>query len=98
MMPNQGFSDFDELQRGSPSPNCSDIMPNYRGSDLGEWPHDWTELLTEHRKLRPFTQVVPICGCLLNQEIIRVSGMMPNQGFSDFDTLQRGALALLAQT
>ncbi|CAN6559192.1 unnamed protein product [Malus baccata var. baccata] len=50
-----------------------------------------TELLAEHQKLGPFAQVVPICGRLLNQEIIRVSGMMPNQGFSDFDRLQRGS-------
>lgn len=43
MMPNQGFGDFDRLQRGSPSPIGSDIMPKYRGSGLGGWngrPHD----------------------------------------------------------
>uniref|UniRef100_A0A5B6YIG1 K Homology domain-containing protein n=1 Tax=Davidia involucrata TaxID=16924 RepID=A0A5B6YIG1_DAVIN len=47
-----------------------------------------TELLAEHQKLGPFVQVFPICSRLLNQEILRVSGMMSNQGFSDYDRLQ----------
>ncbi|WOL18017.1 KH domain-containing protein SPIN1-like [Canna indica] len=46
------------------------------------------ELLAEHQKLGPFMQVLPICSRLLNQEIMRVSGMVPNQGFSDFNRLQ----------
>jgi protein quaking len=32
-----------------------------------------SELLQEHQKLVPFTQVLPICNKLLNQEIMRVS-------------------------
>ncbi|XP_074277078.1 KH domain-containing protein At3g08620-like [Silene latifolia] len=44
-----------------------------------------TELLAEHQKLGPFLQVLPICSRLLNQEILRVSGMLPNQGLGDFD-------------
>uniref|UniRef100_A0A7C9DI22 K Homology domain-containing protein n=1 Tax=Opuntia streptacantha TaxID=393608 RepID=A0A7C9DI22_OPUST len=47
-----------------------------------------TELLAEHQKLGPFVQVLPICSRLLNQEILRVSGMLPNQGFGDFDRRQ----------
>ncbi|KAF8041830.1 hypothetical protein BT93_A0429 [Corymbia citriodora subsp. variegata] len=47
-----------------------------------------TELLAEHQKLGPFIQVLPICSRLLNQEILRVSGMMSNQGYSDFDRLR----------
>ncbi|KAH9627130.1 hypothetical protein KSS87_015563 [Heliosperma pusillum] len=47
-----------------------------------------TELLAEHQKLGPFLQVLPICTRLLNQEILRVSGMLPNQGFGDFDRRQ----------
>ncbi|KAK3039868.1 hypothetical protein RJ639_028261 [Escallonia herrerae] len=50
-----------------------------------------TELLAERQKLGPFIQVLPICSRLLNQEILRVSGMIPNQGFSDYDRLQRGS-------
>ncbi|KAK3025848.1 hypothetical protein RJ639_041296 [Escallonia herrerae] len=50
-----------------------------------------TELLAERQKLGPFIQVLPICSRLFNQEILRVSGMIPNQGFSDYDRLQRGS-------
>ncbi|KAF5446541.1 hypothetical protein F2P56_032160 [Juglans regia] len=50
-----------------------------------------TELLAEHQKLGPFMQVLPICSRLLNQEILRVSGMIPNHAFSDYDRLQRGS-------
>ncbi|XP_002533340.2 KH domain-containing protein At2g38610 isoform X2 [Ricinus communis] len=57
-----------------------------------------TELLEEHQKLGPFNQVLPICSRLLNQEILRVSGMIPNQGFSDFDRLQRGSLSPMASS
>ncbi|CAN4128347.1 unnamed protein product [Withania somnifera] len=49
------------------------------------------ELLAERQKLGPFTQVLPICSRLLNQEILKVSGMIPNQGLSDYDRLQRGS-------
>ncbi|XP_022864844.1 KH domain-containing protein At2g38610-like isoform X2 [Olea europaea var. sylvestris] len=47
--------------------------------------HYLQELLAEHQKLGPFMQVLPICSRLLNQEIIRVSAMMPNQGFNELD-------------
>ncbi|GMH10057.1 hypothetical protein Nepgr_011898 [Nepenthes gracilis] len=47
-----------------------------------------SELLAEHQKLGPFMQVLPNCSRLLNQEILRVSGMMANQGFGDFDRRQ----------
>ncbi|KAK9067764.1 hypothetical protein SSX86_011875 [Deinandra increscens subsp. villosa] len=46
-----------------------------------------SELLAEHQKLQPFLQVLPICTRLLNQEILRVSGMA-NQGFSELDRLR----------
>ncbi|KAJ1388226.1 STAR protein, homodimerization region, partial [Sesbania bispinosa] len=47
-----------------------------------------SELLAEHQKFGPFMQVLPICSRLLNQEILRVSGMLSNQGFGDFDRLR----------
>ncbi|KAF8364669.1 hypothetical protein HHK36_033349 [Tetracentron sinense] len=50
-----------------------------------------TELLAEHQKLGPFMQVLPTCSRLLNQEILRVSGISSNQGFGDFDRLQHGS-------
>ncbi|THU59767.1 hypothetical protein C4D60_Mb07t05530 [Musa balbisiana] len=46
------------------------------------------ELLAEHQKLGPFMQVLPICSHLLNQEIIRVSGIVPNLWFGDCNRLQ----------
>ncbi|XP_059291517.1 KH domain-containing protein At3g08620-like isoform X2 [Lycium ferocissimum] len=54
------------------------------------------ELLAERQKLGPFTQVLPICNRLLNQEILRVSGTIPNQGLSDYDRLQRGSASPMA--
>ncbi|KAF8397062.1 hypothetical protein HHK36_018700 [Tetracentron sinense] len=65
-----------------------------------------TELLAEHQKLGPFMQVLPTCSRLLNQgilfqlvallEILRVSGMMSNQGFGDFDRVQHGSPSPMA--
>ncbi|XP_010244589.1 PREDICTED: KH domain-containing protein At2g38610-like isoform X2 [Nelumbo nucifera] len=56
------------------------------------------ELLAEHQKLGPFVQVLPICNRLLNQEIIRVSGMVSNQGFGEYDRLQHGSPSPLASS
>ncbi|XP_008803015.1 KH domain-containing protein SPIN1-like [Phoenix dactylifera] len=56
------------------------------------------ELLAEHQKLGPFMQVLPICSRLLNQEIIRVSGMVSNQGFGDFDRMQHGSPSPIASS
>ncbi|KAL0844524.1 hypothetical protein Bca101_017770 [Brassica carinata] len=57
-----------------------------------------TELLAEHQKLTPFTQVLPICSRLLNQEMFRVSGMMSNQGFGDFDRLRHRSPSPMASS
>ncbi|XP_044472622.1 KH domain-containing protein At3g08620-like isoform X1 [Mangifera indica] len=57
-----------------------------------------SELLAEHQKLGPFTQVLPICSRLLTQEIFRVSGMMPNQGFGDFDRLRHRSPSPMASS
>ncbi|KAK4274950.1 hypothetical protein QN277_018103 [Acacia crassicarpa] len=57
------------------------------------------ELLAEHQKLAPFLEVLPLCSRLLNQEILRVSGksgLMLNQGFSDFERMQFGSPSLVA--
>ncbi|XP_038721786.1 KH domain-containing protein At2g38610 isoform X2 [Tripterygium wilfordii] len=56
------------------------------------------ELLAEHQKLGPFMQVIPICSRLLNQEIFRVSGMMSNQGFGDFDRLRHRSPSPMASS
>uniref|UniRef100_A0A7N0ZX47 K Homology domain-containing protein n=1 Tax=Kalanchoe fedtschenkoi TaxID=63787 RepID=A0A7N0ZX47_KALFE len=57
-----------------------------------------SELLAEHQKLGPFMQVLPICSRLLNQEILRVSGMMSNQGFGDIDRLQHRSPSPMASS
>ncbi|XP_038905002.1 KH domain-containing protein At3g08620-like isoform X1 [Benincasa hispida] len=57
-----------------------------------------SELLAEHQKLGPFMQILPICSRLLNQEILRVSGMMSNQGFSDFERLRHRSPSPMAST
>ncbi|CAI9768430.1 unnamed protein product [Fraxinus pennsylvanica] len=56
------------------------------------------ELLAEHQKLGPFLQVLPICSRLLNQEIIRVSSMMPNQGFNELDRLRQRSPSPMASS
>ncbi|EES01659.1 hypothetical protein BDA96_03G363200 [Sorghum bicolor] len=38
------------------------------------------DLLQEQQKLGPFMQVLPICGRLLNQEIMRISNLLSNSG------------------
>ncbi|PIA46159.1 hypothetical protein AQUCO_01600431v1 [Aquilegia coerulea] len=53
--------------------------------------HYLNELLAEHQKLGPFMQVLPICSRLLNQEIIRVSGIVSNPPFADYDRLHHGS-------
>ncbi|KAJ1407185.1 STAR protein, homodimerization region [Sesbania bispinosa] len=57
-----------------------------------------SELLAEHQKLGPFMQVLPICSRLLNQEILRVSGMLSNQGFGDFDRLRQRSPSPMASS
>ncbi|KAL5711570.1 hypothetical protein ACHQM5_022005 [Ranunculus cassubicifolius] len=57
-----------------------------------------SELLAEHQKLGPFMQVLPICSRLLNQEIIRVSGMVSNPGFGDFDRMHHGSPSPMASS
>ncbi|KAJ4797780.1 RNA-binding KH domain-containing protein [Rhynchospora pubera] len=57
--------------------------------DVESYSHYLAELLAEHQKFGPFMQVLPICSRLLNQEIMRVSGMVPNHGFGDYDRLHQ---------
>ncbi|KAJ4829809.1 hypothetical protein Tsubulata_025319 [Turnera subulata] len=72
------------------------LSPHIRPTPDADSGQYLAELLEEHQKLGPFMQVLPICRHLLNQEIVRVSGMIPNQGFSDFDRLQSGSLSPMA--
>lgn len=45
------------------------------------------ELLQEQQKLGPFVQVLPICGRLLNQEIMRMSSMLSQLGVRGHERL-----------
>ncbi|KAJ6803584.1 KH domain-containing protein SPIN1-like [Iris pallida] len=55
-----------------------------------------TALLAEHQKIGPFSQMLPICSRLLNQEIMRVSGVIPNHGFGDYDRMHQGSPSPMA--
>ncbi|XP_010529949.1 PREDICTED: LOW QUALITY PROTEIN: KH domain-containing protein At2g38610-like [Tarenaya hassleriana] len=72
--------------------------PQIRGTPDIDSTQYLSELLAEHQKLTPFTQVLPICSRLLNQEIFRVSGMMSNQGFGDFDRLRHRSPSPMASS
>ncbi|RWW27647.1 hypothetical protein GW17_00007912 [Ensete ventricosum] len=60
------------------------------------------ELLAERQKLGPFMQVLPFCNRLLNQvtidvaEIMRASGLAPNQAFVDPERIEHGSPLRLA--
>ncbi|BAD73347.1 putative QUAKING isoform 5 [Oryza sativa Japonica Group] len=45
------------------------------------------ELLQEQQKIGPFVQVLPICGRLLNQEIMRMSAIVSHLGVREHDRL-----------
>ncbi|KAF6142987.1 hypothetical protein GIB67_041055 [Kingdonia uniflora] len=56
------------------------------------------ELLAEHQKFGPLIQSLPICGRLLNQEIIRVSALVSNSGFGDFERLHHRSPSPMASS
>uniref|UniRef100_A0A0D9ZEX3 K Homology domain-containing protein n=1 Tax=Oryza glumipatula TaxID=40148 RepID=A0A0D9ZEX3_9ORYZ len=66
----------------SPARNLS---PQIRSNPTDVDSQYLAELLAEHQKLGPFMQVLPICSKLLSQEIMRVSSIVHNHGFGDFD-------------
>ncbi|XP_072967686.1 KH domain-containing protein SPIN1-like isoform X2 [Typha angustifolia] len=75
------------------------LSPQIRSApDVDSYSQYLVELLAEHQKLEPFVQVLPICSRLLNQEIMRVSGMVPNHGCGDFDRLQHGSPSPMSST
>ncbi|CAI9097153.1 OLC1v1033507C1 [Oldenlandia corymbosa var. corymbosa] len=85
---------------GMYNPNFSParaVSPQIRTSDVDSNQY-LSELLAEHQKLGPFMQVLPICSRLLNQEILRVSGMVPNQGFGDLDRLRHRSPSPMASS
>lgn len=57
-----------------------------------------SELLAEHQNIGPFAQILPICSRLLNQEILRVTGMMPNHGFGELERLRHRSPSPMASS
>ncbi|CAK9147328.1 unnamed protein product [Ilex paraguariensis] len=51
----------------------------HRSSSISDRERYVGELLAERHKLGPFMQILPICSRLLNQEIIRASGLVSAQ-------------------
>ncbi|XP_059640659.1 KH domain-containing protein At3g08620-like isoform X2 [Cornus florida] len=81
---------FSPVRAVSPQIRCT--------QDLDSTQQYLSELLAEHQKLGPFMQVLPICSRLLNQEILRLSGMMPNQGFGEIDRLRHRSPSPMASS
>lgn len=78
----------------APSPQMGGMRTASMPADHDTSSRYLTELLAERQKLSPFMQVLPNCSRLLNQEIIRATGMVSNQGFGDHDRLEHsGPLA-----
>ncbi|KAL3531586.1 hypothetical protein ACH5RR_005107 [Cinchona calisaya] len=89
------------MSSGLYNPNFSParaVSPQIRSTPDVDSNQYWSELLAERQKLGPFIQVLPICSRLLNQEILRVSGMMPNQGFGDLDRLRHRSPSPMASS
>ncbi|KAL3654854.1 hypothetical protein CASFOL_000640 [Castilleja foliolosa] len=72
--------------------------PQIRSSSDVESNQYLSELLAEHQKLGPFMQVLPVCTRLLNQEILRVTGMMPNQGFGELERFRHRSPSPMASS
>ncbi|CAH9061697.1 unnamed protein product [Cuscuta europaea] len=79
----------------SPARSVSPQIRNALDVDSNQY---LSELLAEHQKLGPFTQVLPTCTRLLNQEILRISGRMPNQGFNELDRLRHRSPSPMASS
>lgn len=50
-----------------------------------------SELLSERQKLGPFMQVLPNCSRLLNQEIMRITGLVGTASYAEHDALEHGS-------
>ncbi|KAL8554030.1 hypothetical protein ACS0TY_002314 [Phlomoides rotata] len=53
--------------------------PLQRSSSLTDPERYLTDLLAERQKVGPFMQSLPVCSRLLNQEIMRISGLISNK-------------------
>ncbi|KAI3448362.1 hypothetical protein Pfo_005027 [Paulownia fortunei] len=62
-----------------------------RSASLTDRERYLADLLAERQKLGPFLQILPVCSRLLNQEIMRVSGLLSNQ-VAELERLGHGHL------
>ncbi|XP_010245421.1 PREDICTED: KH domain-containing protein At1g09660/At1g09670 isoform X2 [Nelumbo nucifera] len=72
----------------SPGVHASPHRPSSGSLDRESNARYLAELLAERQKLGPFMQVLPLCSRLLNQEIVRASGLVPNQTFVDHERIE----------
>ncbi|XP_074570160.1 KH domain-containing protein At1g09660/At1g09670-like [Curcuma longa] len=70
----------------SPSPHHS-----IRSPATSERERYLTELLAERQKMIPFMQVLPFCNRLLNLEIMKTSGLVPNHSFVDSERMDHSS-------
>ncbi|KAF5179981.1 Kh domain-containing protein [Thalictrum thalictroides] len=70
---------------GRASPHRPPSSPSLDRESNGRY---LAELLAERQKLGPFMQILPLCTRLLNQEIMRASGLVPNPSFVDHDRIE----------
>ncbi|XP_076959845.1 KH domain-containing protein At1g09660/At1g09670-like [Bidens hawaiensis] len=61
----------------------------HNASSLSDCQRYLAELLAERQKLAPFMQVMPICSRLLNQEIMKTSGLVSNHNFVNHERMLR---------
>ncbi|CAL5187341.1 unnamed protein product [Lathyrus oleraceus] len=80
-------NNFSPVRAASPQIRPSDMDSQYL-----------SELLAEYQKLGPFIKVLPNSSRLLNQEIVRVSRMLSNQGFGDLDRLRHRSPSPMASS
>ncbi|KAH6760273.1 RNA-binding KH domain-containing protein [Perilla frutescens var. hirtella] len=82
------------------NPNFSPASPQITTStpDVDNNNQYLSELLAEHQKLGPFMQILPISTRLLNQEVLRATGMIPNHSFSELERLRHRSPSPMSST
>ncbi|XP_058743257.1 KH domain-containing protein At3g08620-like [Vicia villosa] len=88
--PNNNNNNFSPVRAASPQ-----IRPTVPSDMDSQY---LSELLAEYQKLGPFIKILPNSSRLLNQEILRVSGMLSNQGFGDLDRLRHRSPSPMASS
>ncbi|KAI3836172.1 hypothetical protein MKX03_028151 [Papaver bracteatum] len=80
------------LHASSPHTHTHNRPPSSPSLDRESNARYMAELLAERQKLGPFIQVLPLCTRLLNQEIVRASGLVPHQNFLEHESPLRSPI------